>query len=390
MITALVTVSILSATLVGSLQFPAPRLSPEACDIWAGLLSTAAPRRLPEEIRTVLTSACEVRRPVLQDTGALKDRPAPTLPGTVLPGMDGDRQTTFSDPDGSRPVDLSDEDGEWTGAPRSPDGGLTVYSQGSQGEHDERPGSDSPQGGDHSRRVRRLVTPPGSSARTATGPLAGASVDPPVGSSSASAPSAKRRAPRASSRPEPSRALAERSQRPPRGWETPSGGWAAPSLGRKAPFRGRAASARGQAAVSRGRGAPSRGQIAAVAALRQVGRPYVWGGGSSAGPTGGGFDCSGLALHAWSRAGARLPHYTGAQFRQGRRVPFSQLRAGDLVFFGGGVKDPTHVGVYVKDGVMVHAPGTGDVVRTTDFAASAYHLSRYRGAVRPSPSRPAG
>ncbi|MER5627244.1 C40 family peptidase [Streptosporangium sp. NPDC002544] len=125
-------------------------------------------------------------------------------------------------------------------------------------------------------------------------------------------------------------------------------------------------------------------------ALRQVGRPYVWGGGSSAGPTGGGFDCSGLALHAWSRAGVRLTHYTGTQFRQGRRVPFSQLRPGDLVFFGGGAKDPTHVGLYLKDGVMVHAPGAGGVVRTTDFAASAYYLSRYRGAVRPSPSRPAG
>ncbi|MER5322863.1 C40 family peptidase [Streptosporangium roseum] len=126
-----------------------------------------------------------------------------------------------------------------------------------------------------------------------------------------------------------------------------------------------------------------------AAALRQVGRPYVWGGGSSAGPTGGGFDCSGLALHAWSRAGAALTHYTGSQFRQGRRVPFSQLRPGDLVFFGGGAGDPTHVGVYVKNGVMVHAPKTGDVVKTTDFAASSYYRSRYRGAVRPALRTPA-
>ncbi|WP_051751676.1 C40 family peptidase [Streptosporangium amethystogenes] len=386
MITALVTVSILSATLAGSLQFPAPRLSPEACDIWAGLLSTAAPHWLPEEIRTVLTSACEVRRPVPPDTGTLGDRSVSALSGALLPSTDGDRPTTFSDPDDNRPVDPSDEDGEWAGAPHSPDNGPMAHSQGSQGsqgEHDERPGSDSSQGGDRSRRVRRLVTPPGSSARAAVGPLAGASVDPLVGSSSASVPSAKRRAPRASSRPESSRALTERSQRSPRGRKTSSGGRAASSPGRKAPSRGRAA-------VSRGRGAPSRGQIAAVAALRQVGRPYVWGGGSKAGPTGGGFDCSGLALHAWSRAGTRLAHYTGTQFRQGRRVPFSQLRPGDLIFFGGGVKDPTHVGVYVGDGVMVHAPGAGDVVRTTDFAASAYYLSRYRGAVRPSASRAAG
>lgn len=125
------------------------------------------------------------------------------------------------------------------------------------------------------------------------------------------------------------------------------------------------------------------GQLAAAAALRQIGRPYVWGGGSGTGPTGGGFDCSGLALHAWSKAGARLPHYTGSQFRQGLRVPFSRLRPGDLVFFGGGVGDPTHVGVYLKNGIMVHAPKTGDVVRATKFTTSAYYRAHYRGAVRP-------
>ncbi|MEU0521796.1 C40 family peptidase [Streptosporangium sp. NPDC006007] len=125
------------------------------------------------------------------------------------------------------------------------------------------------------------------------------------------------------------------------------------------------------------------GQLAAAAALRQVGRPYVWGGGSGTGPTGGGFDCSGLALHAWSKAGARLPHYTGSQFRQGLRVPFSRLRPGDLVFFGGGAGDPTHVGVYLKNGIMVHAPKTGDVVRATRFTTSAYYRAHYRGAVRP-------
>ncbi|MBG0813187.1 C40 family peptidase [Planomonospora sp. ID82291] len=128
----------------------------------------------------------------------------------------------------------------------------------------------------------------------------------------------------------------------------------------------------------------SPGRTAAAAALRRLGTPYAWGGGSGGGPTRGGFDCSGLALHAWSKAGVRLAHYTGSQFRQGRRVPFSRLRAGDLVFFGGGSGDPTHVGVYLKDGTMVHAPKTGDVVRTVDFADSPYYRARYRGAVRPS------
>ncbi|GAA3125249.1 hypothetical protein GCM10010466_15160 [Planomonospora alba] len=129
---------------------------------------------------------------------------------------------------------------------------------------------------------------------------------------------------------------------------------------------------------------PSPGRTAAAAALRRIGTPYVWGGGSSTGPTRGGFDCSGLAMYAWAKAGVKLTHYTGSQFRQGRRVSLSRLRPGDLVFFGGGTGDPTHVGIHVKNGVMVHAPKAGDVVRTVDFTGSSYYRARYRGAVRPS------
>lgn len=133
------------------------------------------------------------------------------------------------------------------------------------------------------------------------------------------------------------------------------------------------------------------GQIAVAAALGRLGTPFAWGGGSAAGPTKGigrgagttGFDCSGLTLYAWSKAGVRLGHYTGTQFRQGRRVARRDLRAGDLVFFGGGRGDPTHVGLYLRDGVMIHAPKTGDVVKKTNFAGSPYFRARYRGAVRP-------
>jgi cell wall-associated NlpC family hydrolase len=136
----------------------------------------------------------------------------------------------------------------------------------------------------------------------------------------------------------------------------------------------------------------TKGGIAAAAALRQLGTPFSWGGGSSSGPTRGvgmgalttGFDCSGLTLYAWSRAGVRLGHYTGAQFRQGRRVPPGDLRTGDLLFFGGGSGDPTHVGLYLHGGVMIHAPKTGDVVRTTQFLNSPYYRAVFRGAVRPA------
>ncbi|MGI5273447.1 NlpC/P60 family protein [Nonomuraea sp. CA-218870] len=135
----------------------------------------------------------------------------------------------------------------------------------------------------------------------------------------------------------------------------------------------------------------TRGGIAAAAALARIGTPFSWGGGSRSGPTRGvgrgagtvGFDCSGLTLYAWGRAGVRLGHYTGTQFRQGRRVPLSGLRTGDLVFFGGGAGDPTHVGLYLRAGLMVHAPKTGDVVKVARFLRSPYFRSVYRGAVRP-------
>lgn len=97
-----------------------------------------------------------------------------------------------------------------------------------------------------------------------------------------------------------------------------------------------------------------------------------------------GFDCSGLTLYAWSKAGIRLGHYTGSQFKQGRRIRLSDLRKGDLVFFGGGTGDPTHVGLYLSGGVMIHAPKTGDVVKKTSFLNSPYYRPLYRGAVRPS------
>ncbi|MGV9376623.1 C40 family peptidase [Nonomuraea sp. NPDC003707] len=135
----------------------------------------------------------------------------------------------------------------------------------------------------------------------------------------------------------------------------------------------------------------TRGQIAVSAALDQLGVSFSWGGGSAKGPTIGigrgagtrGFDCSGLTLYAWSKAGIALTHYTGAQFRQGRRIPFRARRAGDLLFFGGGTGDPTHVALFLRDGLMIHAPRTGDVVRRTNFLASPYFRSVYRGVVRP-------
>lgn len=86
-------------------------------------------------------------------------------------------------------------------------------------------------------------------------------------------------------------------------------------------------------------------------AYAQLGRPYVFGASG-----GGGFDCSGLTMRAFARAGVRLVHKAAGQ--TGRTVGRSQARAGDLVKWGS-----SHVGVYVGDGYVIHAPKPGDHVK---------------------------
>ncbi|HEU5155766.1 MAG TPA: NlpC/P60 family protein [Streptosporangiaceae bacterium] len=119
-----------------------------------------------------------------------------------------------------------------------------------------------------------------------------------------------------------------------------------------------------------------RGVVAAAAALKWLGTPYSWGGGTAAGPSYGilqgagikGFDCSGLALYAWARAGVRLDHWAGSQWTSGPHIPTNQLLPGDLVFFATNTNDPGtihHVGIYVGGGRMVEAPYTGARVRVS-------------------------
>lgn len=104
-----------------------------------------------------------------------------------------------------------------------------------------------------------------------------------------------------------------------------------------------------------------------TAAASQLGRPYVWGGGDFNGPTGGGFDCSGLVLYAAYQASdgrIRLPHYTGDQIRLGHGVAWNDKQPGDLIFFGyPGAGRPHHVAIYVGGEKILHAPHTADHVR---------------------------
>ncbi|GAA3121561.1 C40 family peptidase [Streptosporangium carneum] len=340
MITTFVTITALAAALVAAPQTSATRPCREVVKDWMRLLFEADPpddarRRLEGGIHATSAAACRAG-----------DEKPESMPGVTRHAGDGQ-------PGGTPGATHHAGDGQLEGAPGVTRRGTAL---GAGGSAVPAPGTGTT---DEIGEVTEIgeIGKDGEAGRSDEGGEAG-------------------REPRSAGRLSGRRIVVTR--RP----ETPS---SSPfGQGGSPPRQGGSPSGRGRSLAGQG-GPASPGRTAVAAALRQVGRPYVWGGGSGAGPTGGGFDCSGLALHAWSKAGARLTHYTGSQFRQGRRVSFSQLSPGDLVFFGGGSGDPTHVGVYVKNGVMVHAPKTGDVVRTTNFTASPYYRARYRGAVRPSP-----
>jgi cell wall-associated NlpC family hydrolase len=117
---------------------------------------------------------------------------------------------------------------------------------------------------------------------------------------------------------------------------------------------------------------PASGRAAAAVqyAMAQVGDAYVYGAmGENA------FDCSGLTMRAWAQAGVSLPHSSSAQFSSGPRIAASDLQPGDLVFYYSPI---SHVGMYIGNGMIVHAANPG-----TDVAVSGLYSMPYVGAVRP-------
>ncbi|MDH6623639.1 cell wall-associated NlpC family hydrolase [Streptomyces sp. LBL] len=104
----------------------------------------------------------------------------------------------------------------------------------------------------------------------------------------------------------------------------------------------------------------SRAAAAVSFAYAKLGSPYVWG---ATGPDA--FDCSGLVLSAYRAAGVSLPRTTYAQIGAGRRVSRSELLPGDLVFFYSGI---SHVGLYVGNGQMIHAPNPSAPVRLASIS----------------------
>ncbi|KKW65538.1 peptidase C40 [Mycolicibacterium elephantis] len=100
----------------------------------------------------------------------------------------------------------------------------------------------------------------------------------------------------------------------------------------------------------------------------QMGVPYSWGGGKPNGPSRGidsgantvGFDCSGFTQYSFAGVGVLIPKYSGDQYNTGRKVPTSQAKRGDLLFWGPGGSQ--HVALYLGGGKMLEASGSAGKV----------------------------
>ncbi|MEV6165049.1 NlpC/P60 family protein [Streptomyces sp. NPDC052052] len=118
------------------------------------------------------------------------------------------------------------------------------------------------------------------------------------------------------------------------------------------------------------REASARGKKAVAFATDQIGKPYVWG---AEGPDS--YDCSGLTSQAWAAAGRPIPRTSQEQWRLLPHIPIKDMRPGDLIIYH---SDASHVGMYVGDGAIIHAPRPG---RNVTLAGAGSML--ILGVVRP-------
>ncbi|WP_051233857.1 C40 family peptidase [Halomonas halocynthiae] len=113
-------------------------------------------------------------------------------------------------------------------------------------------------------------------------------------------------------------------------------------------------------------------------AKKTLGVPYRYGGNSLSG-----LDCSGLVQRSYSKAGISVPRTSSDQFSQ--LPPIKKARPGDLLFFDtSGNGKASHVGIYLGNDQMIHAPGSGREVTTTQLSLD-YWQKRFLGASGPAP-----
>ena len=115
----------------------------------------------------------------------------------------------------------------------------------------------------------------------------------------------------------------------------------------------------------------TKAEAALKVAKAQLGKPYKWG---ATGPSS--FDCSGLTYYAYKNgAKVSIPRTSREQSKYGKKVSKSELKPGDLVFFGKG-SSVSHVGMYIGNDQYIHSPQTGDVVKISKLSARKMIVAR--------------
>ncbi|MBR5155490.1 MAG: C40 family peptidase [Clostridia bacterium] len=123
----------------------------------------------------------------------------------------------------------------------------------------------------------------------------------------------------------------------------------------------------GENPTSRNGAVSSKGQAVVELAKKYLGIPYVYGGSSPSG-----FDCSGFVYFLYKNMGVTLNRVAADQMTNGTWVPKNALQPGDIVGFANRSGYINHVGIYVGNGMMIHSPQTGEVVRYESIVTGNY------------------
>ncbi len=111
----------------------------------------------------------------------------------------------------------------------------------------------------------------------------------------------------------------------------------------------------------------TKGQAVVELAKKYLGTPYVYGGSAP-----GGFDCSGFVYYIYKQMGVTLNRVADDQMRNGTWIATHNLQPGDIVGFSNGSGYVNHVGIYAGNGMMIHSPQTGDVVKYESIVTGNY------------------